>query len=230
MMSLSPDECKWSKRLAPRQQELRCGFTGACVDACQRCKCIDLRVVRACARHSDLLEHWLLLSLQEHTLTPERRLAYLWMCIRLASKTHSFMHLRLDSRWIPADHRAVNHNVAWLSPSHSHPSDPLCLVIWLLLQPWPHWWVCSLLWLYKAATCFHKLASWTPTHAGPRSLLLKWKSSVNLMKKHSRVFGKGRSSSIEAYPPKTQASGQLFLDIPFSFSSKSLSFHLQKLI
>lgn len=176
-MSLSPDECKWSERLALQQQGLRCGFTGACADACQRRKCIDLRVVRACACHSDLLEHWAPRFLQEHTLTPERRRAYLWMCIRPASKTHSFMHLPLDRGWIPAGHRAVNPNVVWLSPSHLHPSDPLCLVIWFLPQRCLRWWVSSLLWLYNAATCFHKLASWTPTHTGPRSLLLKWKSS-----------------------------------------------------
>lgn len=125
MMSLSPDECKWSESLVLRQQGLRWGFTGTGVDACQRCKCGDLRAGHACAGHSDIQEHWPPQSLQEeHTLTPDRSLAYLWMCICPASKIHPFIPSPLDSSWIPADHRAVNHNVLCLSPSHLHPSDP----------------------------------------------------------------------------------------------------------
>lgn len=55
MMSLSPDECKWSERLAPRQRGSRCGFVSTCVDVCQRCKGIEWSIL---VHHPDLLENW----------------------------------------------------------------------------------------------------------------------------------------------------------------------------
>lgn len=122
MMSLSPDECKWSERLAPGIEVWVHRRSCGCLSKVQMHRpqsrarmCMSLRPPGALTPPR---------SLQEHTLTPERRLASLWMCIHPTSKIHSFMHLRLDSHWIPADHGAVNHNVAWLSASHLSPSDP----------------------------------------------------------------------------------------------------------
>lgn len=210
MMSLSPDECKWIERLAPWQQGLRCGLTGACADACQRCKYIGLRAVRAHAFHSDLLEHWPpMVSAGIDTDSREDGHLCECVCVLLPKYIHSCI-------FASTGHRAVNHNVVWLSPSHLYRSDPLCVVIWFPPQRCPRWWVCSLLWLYNGGHMLSQ-ACIMNTHTCRPTLTPK-----DLRESHEEeVFGKGRSSSVGACPPQTQASGQLFLDILYSSGKSS---------
>lgn len=133
-MSLSPDECKWSERLTPTRQGMRCGFTGTWVcewDVLEPCLLYGRlwrryeRVMYACAcvgvtrlfrrphfpSNFDLLR---LLSIpQEDSLTaPESGWARLWLCVCVSSFPNELTTFlcflwTAYSVWISADRKHV---------------------------------------------------------------------------------------------------------------------------
>lgn len=211
-MSLSPDECKWSERLTPTQQGMRCGFTGTW--ACEW-DVLELRllygrlwrryerVMYACvcvwvslASFTDptspqtLTSSGLLSIPQEDTLTPsttpESGWACLWMCICVSCfpkwTDHIFVFsldsvLRLNFSWLKTCAVSESQVVPLMSQAHLHPFDSAACH--LIATTAVHAEEPARFYdLARTATCFHKLASWTPTHVGLHSLLFKWNISL----------------------------------------------------
>ncbi len=205
-MSLSPDECKWSERLTQGMRCGFSGTWVCWGDELELCLLYGRlwrryeRVMYACVCV------WVSLASLTHpaspqTLTPsacwashrktswpppESGWACLWMSICVScfpNEPTTFFVFSLDS--------ALRLNFSWLKTCAVSDSQVVPRLSQARLHPFESA-ACHLIAttavhaeeparfhdLARTATCFHKLASWTPTHVGRHSLLFKWNISL----------------------------------------------------
>lgn len=155
-MPLSPDECKWSERLTPMQQRMRCGFTGTCVSEMSWSGSFCLLRGRSACVHPT--SPWTLTS--SHTYRAPHR------------KKHQFPQGANECGYLHSKHTEYIFKKKSLScarqlnlscPVHATSSLPSIRIHGVWVKCHHGWRVC---WLLSFSSCCHGLASWTPTHVG----------------------------------------------------------------
>lgn len=155
-MLLSPDECKWSERLTPTREGMRCGFTGTRVWECV-CVMREMCSSGSTVWNSEWKDCECMCPSSVTPTSPWTLTSSSSSCWASHRKTHWPLQRANDYVCICMSW-AKTRSQAWIARCPVHVtslSAQLCTQKGLLLAL--HHWAYT-------RTCFQKLASWTPTY------------------------------------------------------------------